>query len=341
MNTRQSNNIISIIHRLVTDEKGENYWFNGSARYVMECLGEPQFDYSFFAGISGDNFTQIYYGKNFCECDLTHMIVGNGNGKFFEELFAKCGYEATAVSCEQIRSNTEMYLNTLMAYIDKGVPVAVDTGNLSGVLVGYEDYGRTLLLISGNSAEPQRLTVEETTVPAENRAFTCWVFVGEKRRDIPLADIYREAVKAIPETLTMTHPQFSCGAQAFRDWAEEIESGRYDTMTTEEFGENAWWYYTNYVCILATNGGGAQAFLNKAMELNSDWTFIPQIDAQYQRMSDMWMKDDDCLENLGGGFNVTLEALQDKEKRAKIAAKIREFAVCADEVVRIVRVGTE
>jgi len=36
-----------------------------------------------------------------------------------------------------------------------------------------------------------------------------------------------------------------------------------------------------------------------------------------------------------GGFNVTLAVLQDPEKRAKIVAKFREFAGCADEVVRV------
>jgi hypothetical protein len=337
MVTKQSNNIIPIIHNLVADELGENYWFNGSARYVMECLGEQQYDYNFFAGISGDNFTQIYYGNNFRECDFTHMIVGNGNSKFLEDLFSKCGYASTAVSCEQLRSNKGMYVNTLMAYVDKGIPVAIDTGNLGGVIVGYEDYGKTLLLITGNSAEPRRQTFEEVSESAGNRAFACWVFVGEKLREIPLANIYRDAVKAIPEILTTKHDDFSCGAQAFRDWADEIESGQYDIITPEEFGDNSWWYYTNYVCILATNGGGAQSFLNKALDLNPDLTFIPQVNAQYQRMSDMWMNDPDCLEKLGGGFNITLETLQDKEKRTKIAAKIREFAVCADEIVKIIK----
>lgn len=42
MVTKQSNNIIPVIHRLVTDEYGENYWFNGCARYVMKCLGEKE-----------------------------------------------------------------------------------------------------------------------------------------------------------------------------------------------------------------------------------------------------------------------------------------------------------
>ena len=40
MSERKKSNLIPIIHRLVTDENGENYWFNGCAKYVMECLGE-------------------------------------------------------------------------------------------------------------------------------------------------------------------------------------------------------------------------------------------------------------------------------------------------------------
>jgi xanthine phosphoribosyltransferase len=43
------------------------------------------------------------------------------------------------------------------------------------------------------------------------------------------------------------------------------------------------------------------------------------------------------LEDLGGGFNVTQEALHDKEKRTKIAAKIRGAGDCLDEVVRILQ----
>ena len=64
MITKQSNNIIPVIHRLVTDEYGENYWFNGCAKYVMECLGEPDYDYWFFAGLTGDLFTQHYSYTN-------------------------------------------------------------------------------------------------------------------------------------------------------------------------------------------------------------------------------------------------------------------------------------
>ena len=54
MSERKKSNLIPVIHRLVTDENGENYWFNGCAKYVMECLGKKDYDYWFFAGITGD-----------------------------------------------------------------------------------------------------------------------------------------------------------------------------------------------------------------------------------------------------------------------------------------------
>jgi len=41
------------------------------------------------------------------------------------------------------------------------------------------------------------------------------------------------------------------------------------------------------------------------------------------------------LESLGGGFNVTLEALSDQEKRRAIADKIRECAACMDRITEL------
>ena len=47
MAAKQSNNIIPNIHKVITMHYGENYWFNGCAKYVMECMGEKDYDYSF------------------------------------------------------------------------------------------------------------------------------------------------------------------------------------------------------------------------------------------------------------------------------------------------------
>jgi len=353
MITKQSNNIIPIIHRLVTDEYGENYWFNGCAKYVMECLGEKDFDYWFFAGVTGDVFTQHYtYTKYSGEALSSYMLGTDMNGnpsKFTEEIFAKCGYAATYVSNQDLQKNTEMYVNTVIAYIDKGIPVIVDGTPLVGVIVGYEEYGKVLLFITGNNDKPQRMTIEkllcgENELPLLDNPFYKypvkpggWIFVGEKKENIDLAKLYRNAILEIPKHFSVKTDLYCFGPEAFRAWANDIENGKFDGMKADEF--DAWAYYSNYVCVLATNGSCCHGFLKKAQELNPDMGFVEEISALYRRTAQMWggdntKNDSDSLEALGGGFNVTLEALQDKNRRGKIAAKIREFADVTEEILQ-------
>ena len=111
-------------------------------------------------------------------------------------------------------------------------------------------------------------------------------------------------------------------------------------MKNDEF--DAWAYYTNYVCVLATNGSCCHGFLKRAQELNPDMGFLEEVSALYRRIAEMWggdnnHNDSDSLEALGGGFNVTLEALQNREKRDRIIAKIRQFADVTDDIVRVLR----
>ena len=70
---KQGRHLIPNIHRFITNEYGENYWFNGCARYVMESLGEfidePDFGYWFFAGLTGDILTQVFsYDEYMGDC---------------------------------------------------------------------------------------------------------------------------------------------------------------------------------------------------------------------------------------------------------------------------------
>ena len=345
MITKQSNNMIRNIHRLVTDEYGENYWFNGCAKYVMECLDEPDYDYWFFAGLTGDIFTQHYAytkysGDAFSSYMMDEDMAGNPE-KFIEETFAKCGYAATYVSNQVLQKNTEMYMNTLITYIDKGIPVIVWGTPLVGVFVGYEDYGKILLYITGNSNEPVRVPLEKVVRgELEKSLFKYksdlggWVFVGEKKENIPLDRIYREAIRTVPQYFKIKTDAFCFGPEAFRAWAKDIENGKFDDMPVDDF--DAWAYHTNYICVLATNGSCCHGYLKKAQELNPDMTYLEEVSRLYKRTADIWNNDNgNDLEALGGGFNVTLEALQDKEKRSKIAAKIYEAADCTDEVVKI------
>ena len=335
MITRQSNNTIPNIHRLITDEHGENYWFNGCAKYVMESLGEKDFDYQFFAGLTGDVFTQYYPYDHFRGEGVSGYLWLDDAERFTEELFAKCGYAATYVSEKDLRKNTQMYLQTLMSYIDRGIPVIVwgHGGPPIGVYVGYEDYGKALLYITGNNNQPERVTLEKA-LKADTDRGGGWIFVGERKENRPLARIYRDAICDLPRLLTTRTKTYCFGAEAFRTWANEIESGKLGAVVLET--EDYWALHTSYICGMATNGSCCHGFLQRAQELNPDMVFLQEIGKQYKRTAEIWNKDDgEDLEALGGGFNVTLEALQDKNKREKIAAKIREAAECIDKVLEI------
>lgn len=341
MSERKKSNLIPVIHRLVTDENGENYWFNGCAKYVMECLGEKDYDYWFFAGITGDLFTQ-HFARNISKYDAVSTYRRKENSaEFIEELFKKCGYDATYVSNQELRNNRELYLDRLISYIDQSVPVIA--GRRDSVFVGYEDYGKTLLYITGNSAIPESILLEKE-IYEEADEMEGWTFVGAKKTNRPLVEIYREAVIEIPQNMCVNTESYCFGPDAFSEWAKDIESGRFDVMKAEEF--DTWAHYTNYVCVLATNGCCCHNFLKRAQKLNPDFGFLEEISAKYRRMAEIWggegsQNEADSLEALGGGFNITLKTLQDQEQRKKIAAKIRECAEVAEDILRVWKSGLE
>jgi hypothetical protein len=162
-----------------------------------------------------------------------------------------------------------------------------------------------------------------------------WIFVGERMREADLARIYKEAVMDMPRLLNVNTDEYCFGAEAFRSWANGIEGGRFDGIKSEDF--DGWGDHVSNVCNMATNGSCANRFFKRAKQLNPDLAFLDDIERLYARTAQIWNNDDGKdLEALGGGFNVTVEALQDKARRGEIAAKIREAAECMDEVVRIV-----
>ncbi len=349
MTVRQSNNMIPTIHPLVTLHYGENYWFNGAARYVMECLGEKDFDYCFFAGITGDNFAQCYSIDYFRGDGVTDYLISDGSSSnYIEDILEACGYASTFVGIKQLRKNKEMYLQTLTAYIDKGVPVVFNLwGNNPrnrwgwGVYVGYEDFGNTLLYMNGEMTEPESISVDDL-FPEENiqGQETCngWLFIGEKKKDIIQADLYRSRIITLPQLFATKTEGYCFGAEAFRLWAADIENGKFDGIKPEQF--DPWPMYTSYICNLATNSSCCHEFLDRAQKLNPDLKFVAELHRLYDKMRRMWNEQNgEDLEAIGGGFNITLTALQDKQSAQRIAAKLREFADCTDQVIAVVSNG--
>lgn len=113
-------------------------------------------------------------------------------------------------------------------------------------------------------------------------------------------------------------------------------------LVTDEYGENYWFngiweHYTDYVCVLATNGSCCFDFLDRAKQLNPDFAWLSQMEELYRRTGRMRENDNgNDLESIGGGFNIKLETLQDKNKRERITKVIRKRGDCMDEVIQII-----
>ncbi len=350
MRKKQSNNSIPNIHKLITSEYGENYWFNGCARYLMEAAGEfkdePDFGYWFFAGLTGDVLAQVYSYNEYMGESVTPCMFNSGDQEYFEKIFEKCGYSSSFITAKQLAANREMYLQTLIAYIDKGMPVMALTygGPPWGVYVGYEEYGKTLLFMTGDQVEPERISIDCIIGTSEGAyAAKGWLFLGEKTGNIDVKEAYRNMVFNIPYLFSVKTEACCFGPEAFYAWARGIEEGRMERVTPEEF-EDGWSFHVSNICNMATNGSCADIVLARALELNPDMTFLEDIRKLYQRTAAIWNgssggnleEGSDDLEALGGGFNVTLTNLQNTAQRAKIAARLREAGDCMAQVAEII-----
>ena len=343
MNAKQSN-IVPKIQPIHIDMRGENYAFNGCGRLVMDNLGAADYDYSFFAGLTGDNFTQFYpyrgipnHGSKKARGEsATDYRVSK---EYIEGVFAEIGYFAEFVTARKVLSSKEHFIRKLMDSIDRGVPV-IQFNYYWSVIVGYENGGDTLLRIVHEDTEPTGFSLgaelfDTVAKPGDAwQDYCAWVFVGEKKEKKNLALLYRNAILRLPKLLTTKTDDYCFGAQAFREWANEIERGEIfaDGMTDD----SKWWDYCNYVCNFETNAYCCHGFLQKAKELNPDFVFLDRVSELYKPMSTELGGIDGSLEQLGGGFNVTFEVMQNPEKRKAIANKLREFAANIDEVVRLI-----
>jgi hypothetical protein len=357
--------MISNIPQLANSGHGENHYFNAMARHVMNCLGEFKLaDYSLFAGITGDIFTQVYRlnddtVKAVSACDFYLGIRGIGS------VFEKVGYNATAFSVRDMQANRDRFIQKIFASIDRGIPVIWYHPGMVGIIVGYENDSQSLLYVNGETKEPERIVIDDdffknkpnkNVYVGRNIDADGFVIMNEKKHDVSLKQIFRDAIMQMPKLLTMETNDYVFGAEAFRAWAADVEKGKFGNIKPDDW-ETDFFAYVAYVLTMSTNSGGSQEFLEKAQELNPDLTFLEEVRKQYRITNYLWnggyyVKDvhtpdereemverfgDYNLESLGGAWSVTLENMQDKEKCTLIAKQIRRFADCMDEVVRILK----
>lgn len=197
MNTK----IISNITTIVNTDMGENYHFNGIARYIMQCLGETSLsDYSLFAGITGDNMVQFYPLTDWKADSASDYYLGL---RGFVTIFNTIGYKAEAISEAELNADFERKISKIQFSIDRGIPVIWYHNGLKNVIVGYEQEGETLLYITYGTAEPERITLNKNFFECKQSQQNGFIIVESKERTVSLRQIYRKAILQLPKLLTL------------------------------------------------------------------------------------------------------------------------------------------
>lgn len=325
-------NKIKTNSRLLCDGmKGQNYWLHGSMEYLMECLGESKdYDYWFFSGVSGDSFTQVYRKDiNRGLICYTHNCF---NSDIAKKMFDACGYEFEYVD-NVSNENRNFYMKQIKEYIDQSIPVLCRGGKGKCefcIIYGYEDDNLYYLIC--DDTEPRILPND----------FNELIFVGDKKERPTIAEAYRKAVMNIPSLIQMpANDSFSFGKQAFIDWADSFQNGTFDDVDIDKI--NVWNIHGVYLMISGTNGC-SRGFLQKALELNPDMSFINTLEPIYAKQGEVFEtlayrdvngKNDYQNGGLQGGFKIKADVIKKKEIMKSISDKIRESAQYCDDILEV------
>ncbi len=319
------------LHQLQYPEQGQNYVFNGCMKFLMECLREDeQYDYWFFSAVSGDCYVQVY-GTNKNKWH-TCFSQSKFDRALIQRVFNAIGYEFSYIDAENWQREKDACKAKIIASIDKGIPVIGKgfyyspsdgsemwpTDEVS-CIIGYENNGELFYRLPEEATDLVPFTLDDPL------PYT-FVFVEDKKKEPPVAEVYRKALLDAPR-LMRTPPnqngELFFGNDAFEQWASMLENDLYLNMPRGSNDISLWRYYNVYICIIATNTFSKRYTTDRAIQMNPDLGYLsPLLDQEYKALEDLEKQ----LREVGGYFNISYEVLEDAMKRQKIAPIMRRFS---------------
>lgn len=348
MEHQENANQLTGLRALYDGMKGHNYALPDCIKFIFEHLNEyDELDYWDIAAVTGDSVAMVY-NHNLSSCS-EYCVSGYLEGEeYITSVFDAFGFAVEYADFEKVKNNKAHFSQKIVDYIDRGVPVLaitnflIDDLDLVGAhlfIIGYENGGNTLkLLLWGEKV----INCELNDINA-----LALIFIGEKRRDVSLEEIYLHCGRKMQYWLTLPERNgMYFGAAAFRAWANDIEVGRF-----EDENLDLWENYGVYVCNLATTPAIPFFVFERLARMNSEHSsylelykkitgifpacvpddFVPK----GEKKDGLWSE----LEKLEAGLNpdkvrVTMKS---KKKRDEIVANLREYANRLDKAVDILR----
>ena len=311
----------------------ENYMFNSCMRSAMVALNENDaFDFMFFAGVTGDLFTQTWSEPKW-QYNNEYSFACRDTQVPIQAAFDACGYEYEYIYEADIQKNKSSYTKKIVDSIDKGYPVL--TFGIVGppccsIICGYDDNGDILIGYSQFTDEPKEdnpmdLVCSDSYFQVRNglEKSTALIFIGRKKIAPSVADSIRNSLLNIYKLASLPSADNICfGKQAFDAWAESLLCDEYfkdESMLARPLDT-----YGSCMVMLGTNMYYIQEYLHKSLEL------CPDMKDQIEKLQRAYQKVNEELQELvefqgGYFFDNDRKTLLNKDFRNNLAKKIREI----------------
>lgn len=347
MNSQFTRKVIDNIRALYAIPS-ENYMFDAAMSSAMVHLnGDETMDFLFFAGVTGDIFSQVWIEPKWQYHDA-YSDVGKYTQNPIRRAFDACGYTYEFVDKATLQRDKDKYIRKIVESIDKGHPVltfGIVGPPICSIICGYDRQGEVLIGWSQFTDEPGEGPTDAVQSNGQFRkenGLDCsqaLVFIGSQKKDnIPSkADSMRQSLLHIPacafrEALPLEEGRVAYfGGEAFRRWA--------DSLSHEELfaDEDSLPYpadtYGSCMVMVGTNMFYMNAYLDRALSL------CPDMEDTIRRLKEAYDKENEALQRLagfqGGYFLEDHKVLQDKNFRTTLAAHILEVGKCYEEAARI------
>lgn len=343
--------MIPNIERLY-EKKTENYMFPSCMRSVMCALQEnPDFDFLFFAGVTGDLFTQLWVNPKWQYND-SYSQTCHQTLDPIRKAFLACGYDFEYIPKAEIQKDRPKYLQRIIESIDRGIPIltfGIVGPPVCSIIFGYDENGDVLIGWSQFTDEPHpdndgphMECISENYFQKRNGLdhSDALIFIGDKKYTPSIADGIRKSILAISSYADFAEidgwnsQSIVFGQEAFDAWADSLLDD--SCFMSECMLDSPLDTYMSCIVQIGTNMHYMQEYLNRAYTLCPDLSaLIEELRKAYRKVSDAFMK---VTEFQGGYFfEKDRNALLQKDFRVKLSELIRKLGVQYGNVAEVVK----
>lgn len=327
-----SRRLISNVQKLY-ENPAENYMFPSCMRSIMGALNEDsKMDFLFFAGVTGDLFTQIWLEPKWQYNDSYSNVCKNTQLPI-KAAFNACGYSYEYFYKEDIERRKTEYTQKIVDSIDQGLPVltfGIIGPPICSIICGYDENGDVLIGWSQFTDEqnhdiPTDLVTPENYFSVRNGLdrSEALVFLKKKDKMPEIAESIRTSIFNIP---TWASPSSAnnvyFGKKAFEKWAESLLCD--ECFENENMLERPLDTYGSCMVLTGTNMHFIQEYLNRALE------YCPNIKNIIENLKQAYAKENEALQKIvefqgGYFFDADRKALLNKDFRLRLSKMVNQL----------------